>query len=274
MKKISKALKLYANDILHSISSNIGNQGYTKFIILGRSRVGSNLLRGLINDHNKAIAYGEIFRKQGEVGWDMTYYRHNQINLFQEDEYLKQEPIDFLDDHIYKNYINDVVAVGFKLFYYHAKQEEWKKIWSYLKNENVKVIHLKRRNLLRVHLSRELAGRSGNWQNKKYNSAISLNPEKCAWDFKRTERWWKEYDDLFKENDLLEVWYEDLVRDRDVWVQNILSFLDVNDSHQNLQPTTKKQSQKKASELIKNYDSLKREFMGTKWEYLFEKEKI
>ena len=44
-----------------------GHTDYARFIVLGRSRVGSNLLRGLLNAHPAIEAYGEIERKQKDA---------------------------------------------------------------------------------------------------------------------------------------------------------------------------------------------------------------
>ncbi len=175
-----------------------------------------------------------------------------------------------MQKRIFKNYPDHIHAVGFKLFYYHAKQDNWTQVWDYIKDEEVKIIHLKRRNLLKVHLSRELAERTGNWVNKKYNAVIALDPQKCARDFERTERWWSEYDSYFGNSILLEVWFEDIVADGDLWIAKIMDFLDISSPEKKLTPTTKRQSAKSASGLISNYEEVKKKFIGTKWEHLFE----
>ncbi len=74
MNSFFKALQLYVYDFLDLIHLNSDNRNYTKFIILGRSRVGSNMLRSILNGHRGIISFGELFRRQGEVGWGIPYY--------------------------------------------------------------------------------------------------------------------------------------------------------------------------------------------------------
>src|SRR5690606_16569148 len=44
-----------------------GHTDYTRFIILARSRTGSNFLRGMLNSHPQVLTYGEIFRNDDQV---------------------------------------------------------------------------------------------------------------------------------------------------------------------------------------------------------------
>ena len=270
MNSFVKAIDLYFHDLMALSEIDYGDKNYSKYIILGRSRVGTNMLRSILNRHNSIISYGELFRNVGEVGWGLRYYWDNKVNLFGEDIFLQNRPIEFLDKRIYKNYRKNISAVGFKLFYYHARNDNWLKIWDYLYQNGVNIIHLKRKNLLRVHLSRQLAEKTGGWTNKTYNELIRLDPEQCKNDFERTLRWWDEAKTFFDKQQMLELWYEDLVSNQDYWIQEILRFLDVKNSNSTLVPKTKKQASKNSKEMIKNYAELKNYFMGTRWEYLFD----
>ncbi len=57
-----------------------GSHQYTKFIILGRSRTGSNFLRGLLSSHPEILTTGEILRNPDQIDWDSDhYYLNDQV---------------------------------------------------------------------------------------------------------------------------------------------------------------------------------------------------
>jgi hypothetical protein len=45
-----------------------GQLHYTRFLVVGRSRTGSNLLRSLLSAHPQVEAYGEVFRSPSRQG--------------------------------------------------------------------------------------------------------------------------------------------------------------------------------------------------------------
>ena len=158
-----------------------GQTDYTRFLILGRSRVGSNFLRGLLNSHSQITVFGELFQNKEEIGWAMPGYRQSRrlMTLFHE------EPVRFLEEKVFHPFPHGVTAVGFKLFYYHARDEAWRPVWDYLQAETgIKVIHLRRENILRTHLSKQQAEMTDVWVNtdgvQQKDPASSL-ATKTAW---------------------------------------------------------------------------------------------
>jgi LPS sulfotransferase NodH len=93
-----------------------GSKEYTRFIILSRSRTGSNFLRGLLNAHSKVIAYSEMFKNNQVIEWGFPGYNDTKatLALFQKDS------VEFLEKKVFTKYPRKTAAVGFKLFYYHA----------------------------------------------------------------------------------------------------------------------------------------------------------
>ena len=122
-----------------------GQSDYARFIVLGRSRVGSNLLRGLLNAHPSIETYGEIFRDCGCLDWDhLGYFQSSSMRSL-----IVRDPVTFLDQRVLGRYPGAVRAVGFKIFYYHARDGAHAAVWPYLQRRaDLKVIHLKRANLL------------------------------------------------------------------------------------------------------------------------------
>ena len=271
-------IKYKAGQFLKSIALEkrwIGQADYTRFIILGRSRVGSNLLRGLLNDHRQIMVMGELFQNKNEIGWAMEGFPTNGRTR----SMFLHQPIQFLQTKMWRNYPPEVTAVGFKLFYYHARDEEWAPIWQYLHDDtSLHVIHIKRQNILKTHLSRQRALASDKWITtadaaRKENNGSSTQPiildyETCLADFVNTRSWETEADATFADHPKLELFYEDLARDWQDQITRIQAFLGVN--MEDVRPQTKKQRRQPLPELIANFDDLKARFADSPWSSFFE----
>jgi len=246
-----------------------GQTEYTKFIILSRSRVGSNFLRGLLNSHSQVTVFGELFQNKKEIGWALPGYYPSRRTL----RLFHESPVDFLEKKVFRAFPENTGAVGFKIFYYHAQDDKWKPVWNHLQSmPDLKVIHMKRRNVLKTHLSRQRAVRTDRWVNtngsREPQRSISLDYEKCLDDFIRTRAWEEAYDAYFAGNDTIEVMYEDLAADYRSEIRCIQEFLGV--SLEAVQPETYKQSRQPLSEAIANYCELKERFQQTPWSPFFE----
>jgi LPS sulfotransferase NodH len=251
-----------------------GNQDYVRFIILGRSRTGSAFLRALLNSHSQITTFGEIFRDPEAIGWGLPGYSQSRKAL----SFAQTQPIDFLETRIFRKYPKLTSAVGFKIFYYHAHSKSWKDVWAYLKSQqDIRIIHMKRANILETHLSRKRAGLTNIWeadQSQKrlniddYNQPISLNYEECLEDFIRTRKWESEYDAFFQNHLKIEIEYEDLAQNTTGEMKKILDFLGTR--YEELKPATTKQSRLTLSQAISNYNELKEKFKETPWFEFFD----
>ena len=245
-----------------------GRSDYTRFLILGRSRVGSNLLRGLLNAHPQVATFGEIFRDRTSIDWDhMGYFVSKRVRSL-----LQHDPVKFLDLKVLGRYPSFIRAVGFKLFYYHAKTDNAASVWPYLEGRHdLKIVHLKRRNVLHTHLSRKRAALTNRWVNTSGQSEamepIRLDYDECVNDFMQTRAWEEEYDRYFADHPLLEVQDERLSADYRSEMRRIERFLDV--SPRPLDPSTFRQTGQRLSAAIANYAELRERFTGTMWEEFF-----
>lgn len=255
----------------HDIGRIDEHSDYVRFIIVGHARTGSNFLRGLLNSHSRIIALGEIFRNfpPDSIGWDTPGYPHSRsvLSLFQKD------PIKFLEEKVFRNFPKHISAVGFKIFYYHAQNENWKPVWTYLRNqEDLRIIHIKRKNFLKTHFSLIKAFKTNEWGNtsgaQKENVSISLSYEDCLKSFIKMQEWEKKYDIFFENNYKIDVLYENLSNDYENEMKRIQEFLGVD--YEVVTPSTYKQSNQPLSKAISNYFELKEKFKGTPWEEFFE----
>jgi len=251
-----------------------GSSRYTKFIVLGRSRSGSNYLVDLLNSHRNIRCYSELFSRSGETYWDLPGYGAKKYRSKDIRQLKENDPAGFLARYIYRDVPTGTSAVGFKLFYNQAHKGNTKKLWSYLRElDDLKVIHLKRENILKVIVSKRTAETSSAWvkrgsQREIAQGAVELSYEDCLKQFQKTRSWQKEYDEYFSSKDKIDVIYEELAADAENVMNTVQEFLGV--ESRPLTAETRKQSSNPVSELISNYSQLKDQFMGTEWESMFE----
>ena len=267
--RLNKRIQRKAVDI--GVASHIINshKDYQKFIIMGMPRSGSNLLASSLRSRKNIITYGELFneksRERRDILWDTAGYRTTDKALILRDA----DPIAFLESMVFKRMPTYVQALGFKLFYHHA-DDNWERVWPYLQGQDLKVLHLKRRNYLKVLLSISVAMRtkqfvSRNITNSRQQS-ITLDYNECLHWFEMTKAWENKFDTYF--DDSLILYYEDLVKNYAQIMQNIQEYLNVRVGE--TRSPLKKQSQLTLDKAITNFDQLRRQFSGSEWEVFFE----
>lgn len=245
-----------------------GSKDYTRFIILGRSRTGSNFLRGFLKNHPQVISLGEIFRETDRIEFDSPQYSATSRVLAT----YQSDPISFLDKYVFRKFRPEIAAVGFKLFYYHASNPPYQQIWDYVtKDKAIHILHIKRDNMLATHVSRIQADQNNRWVNitgeKEKQSPVFIDAQKCQEDFETTARWEEDADARFKDHPIMSISYENLVANTHKIMENIQDFLGL--EIQALAPQTYKQSRLTLAESISNYSELKKYFSGSRWESFF-----
>ena len=243
-----------------------GHSDYTRFIILGRSGTGSNFVRRLLSSDKRIIVFGEIFRNCTSIGWDIPGYPQGRRTL----SLFRTDPARFLEREVFRKMPQHISAAGFKIFYSHAQNELWKPVWAYLRDqENLKVIHLKRHNILKAHLSLRKAFKTDMWVDtrgaEECSVPMSLDYEDCLQAFTWTRDCEEKYDAFFNGNHKIDVLYEDLCDDCRSELKRIKEFLGVD-----VEPSDNRQSRPPLSKAISNYFELKERFRGTSWEEFFE----
>ncbi|MHA7842311.1 MAG: hypothetical protein ACX93I_03260 [Winogradskyella sp.] len=229
-----------------------GNKDYQKFVVISTSRTGSTLVMALLNNHKNVICDGELFKNLNgnscKYVWD-NFFNHKPKNTKQ---------------------------VGFKLFYSHPRDDD-KTVWDIIQNDkNIKIIHLMRKNILRIFLSQRIGIKTKRWTenvNRPHNISleskkVDIDFQECADAFNKITDYQNKTKEMFKNHDYLEVYYEDIVDNREFELDRIFRFLDV--EKMEVTANNKKQNPESFDELINNYTELKNKFANTKWEYLFE----
>lgn len=132
---------------------------YTRFVIISQPRVGSTLLLSYLNSHPQVIIKDEIVREK-----NTSIYKETSI-------------VEFLDETVYRRYHKNIKAVGFKYFYEHMVVEP--DLHKYIiTHKEIKVIHLKRFDLLRTYVSFKISRKIKVWSKSKFQALISLEEKK------------------------------------------------------------------------------------------------
>lgn len=246
------ALRQTLGATAHKLLSIIGQRRYQRFIVLSRSRTGSNLLVNFLNSHHAIYCENEIFQRLGEQ---------------RAEERLKQ---------VYSREPFYIRAKGFKIFYYHPLDNPSSSLWQNLiEDRGIAVIHLKRRNILRTLVSREIAGYQDVWHThhpvdprSAGDKQVTLSIDKTTHLLARTRHWEELADRQFRHHDMLTLYYEDLVKQTDTQWRQVTRFLHVDYKH----PETdlRRQNPESLRELITNYNELRAAFRGTEWESMLE----
>lgn len=252
MTKIIKNPRKVFHVLKYRILKKVGHREFKRFIVLARSRTGSNMLISFLNHHPNIYARGEIFRRLN--GRD---YKDILNSAFSKQPYY-------------------IKATGFKIFYGHPLDNKSCGIWNDLENmQGLYVIHLKRRNILRTLISRKLANTYGFWAktnsgsyDTKKKKSIHFSVDELEKGFKRTRTLEDGGDRKFSNHPRMNIYYEDLVNDPEYEFRRIIDFLGL--QYARPKTTLKKQNPERACDLVANYEELKAAFDGTEWRMFFE----
>lgn len=238
---------------LHRLHSLFGQQSYRKFIVLTQGRSGSNLLLSMLNSHPNIYTKNEIFQR------------------------LNGRSAESVLAKIYRTHPKQVQAVGFKIFYRHPFDEASTQVWDLLTAiEELHVIHLKRRNLLRLAVSKKIAHQTDSWVNRNGTGATIASHEKqvhftvdeLITEFTETDELQRRFGQLFDQKPMISCYYEDLVANPNAGMAQMTNFLALAPCAPKV--SVKRQNPESLSSLLMNYHELKAAFAGTAWISFFE----
>jgi LPS sulfotransferase NodH len=257
---------------------------YTRFIILGDARTGSNLLANALNSHPQIVCFREIFHFAHEdlIDWDVTGFDPRDP----EDIAMRAaDPVRFMRARVFGQFAPDVRAVGFKYLYGHF----WgfKGLSDALAGDmDLRVVHLLRRNLLRLFVSLRIAEETGRWLDpappplgrriasfvrhpvrnmrgtevvapeRPERRPLALTTEECLQFFAKHRAERQRYGEMFSHHRLLTMHYEDLLHDQHRVFGDVQQFVGV--EPRTLHTNLRRQNPEPLHELIANYD----EFSG------------
>jgi LPS sulfotransferase NodH len=253
-----------------------------KFILLGHGRSGSTLLVKSLGRHSNVRMLGELFNEEAAER-ERAFHALNRIFPSDQPEtrYYRDgdDGEEFLRNGVfYERGWENIHAVGYKMFYVHARRNrQEKKAWDYLvNNRDVHVVHLLRRNLFESFISLQIARKTKEWKRWKTDTKpfteiepFALTPKECADYFnqKTAFRIWGRR--TFKDHPFLEIEYErDVCANFDNALHSIHDFLGV--AREPAQQLLEKQARRHPSQQVTNYEELKEYFRYTLYESFFE----
>lgn len=249
--KGGRRIALLAKFAQYRLLAPFGHEDYVPFIVLTRSRTGSNLLVSFLNGHPDVFCEGEIFARM-----------RGRDPLARIGSAFGRQP-------------RRIKAKGFKIFYYHPLDADGSALWRRLEQlPRLRVIHLTRENILRTLLSRKIAGLQGKWTATRYDKTdvnarrIDFTPGELEEGFRQTREWERAADTRFGGHSMLKLSYEQLVENPLEVHARMLDFLGMR--NEALATSLRKQNPESLEALIANYRELKASFAGTEWAAYFD----
>jgi hypothetical protein len=239
----------------------------TRFVIVGHGRSGSSLLQVALDRHPAVRCRGELFhndpqhreRARGEVYRDAAPV----------ESFLREAAFSARDG---------VAAVGFKLFFYHARQAGASALWDHLAaDRELRVILLQRRNLFDSLVSHERSRRARQWRlapgealADDYLQPVRLDPEWCERFFEQTLAGMEMTRRRFCRHPLLALDYEELVAGFGETLARCQRHLGVDPLA--VEPPLLRMNGVPHERGVENYAALQRHFAGSLFAPFFTKE--
>lgn len=257
MSKLVRAIR-NPNKVISSVKYQIykffGHDDYKHVMVLTRSRTGSNFLLSLLNSHSNINILGELLADL--EGGDFKTKIHE----------------------IYSKQPSYIKVSGFKMFYCHPfpfNEDLTEEVMNYLAGmKDLHIVHLKRKNILRTLTSRKIALNQNTWTSRDYKKGqttetktVKFTQEELEKDFAMTRKMEEDSDFLFKDHQIVTIYYEDLAENPEKEVKKVLSPLNM--EFQPLKSDLRKQNPEELSDLISNFHELKDSFSGSEWESFF-----
>lgn len=241
-----------------------------RFLILSRGRTGSTLLQQLLDSHHECVCFEEVFadRPLPPLPED---YPAGRADAVRDSAGLREtSPTRFMDEFLFADhYADDVRAVGFKLFYMHARSADGGALWDSLQSDTaIRIVHLQRRNILRMFISMKIANQTGAWWS--LDGMPELNQRKVVVDPVEFEHYVAQLElarrqgnELFAKHPVFQIAYEEIehYQSDDRRLQDLLEFLEL--APQTLRTPMQRQNPERLEALISNYEELRARFEHT-----------
>ncbi len=254
------------------------NWNYRKFIMVATQRTGTNLLVNLLRSHSNIVCYTELFKENNRPLWCFNRIDSETLTL------SKKYPVPYLQHFFFRNYDNNVKAVGFKLMYNQLPAHKAKQVIHMLDKEKDVLVHVKRKNKLKTFTSMKLMEVNkksvqlideeniASFLHKKpdspYISSIYISASEWRQYIKKVQQQEQRFDRWIQDYHYLTVYYEDLENDYITEANKVIDALQL--PSEELTCLNKKLNTLPLSQTIINYAELKKEFYGTAWECFFE----
>jgi hypothetical protein len=243
-----------------------------KFVIVGVRRTGTTLIRTTLDSHPDIRCFGASFRMGGRLtqsegeSFEHSYQKYLSGSLV-------RRMRDFIAPrHMVYEYLDALLnvpgkkAVGFKLLAYDYPQ--YPTVIKYLHENNFRVIHVVRSNLLKTLISRHVkkVRRFGKATTEVKRTQIALREDRLLKDLRKLEQQNEAWVAEAKGLPYMRTTYEDFVANKEQELQRMLEFLDV-EFRPDLQSPLVKVNPDDIRSIITNYDAVADTLRGTPYEW-------
>ena len=276
-----------------------GRDDYSRFVILTNIRCGSTMLTSYLSSHPAIRMFFELFHiDPGAVPFHVEGYERRAVAP-EVVRMRNEDPVRFLDRYVFARVPPNIRAVGFKLLHTQARaQVDWwdapefadwwshvdnsartrwrhgrSDLWAHLRaDRDLRVILLTREDPLQATVSAEQAKLSGRWGIGATGGAdgaapsVVLDASKLVRDFEAAWRQADEAKSFFEGHPAVELTYEQLVADPLRSLARVQELLGTPPA--NLSTKTRKLQRRPLSEVVSNWDEVRRALAGTRWEEL------
>jgi tetratricopeptide (TPR) repeat protein len=262
-----------------------------KFVLVATQRSGTVFFESVINSHPHIYCYPEILLSLSyQQEWN---FYHFWLEKVKQDESNITHPAMLRNFELYLNHIFNNVP-GKKAIGIDIKYDQFPQILNIfytLKKNDVKIIHLVRKNVLKTYISSVL-----NWNKRSLNRLAHSTKEVpsvkvkiklgnyLVQELERRKNEIAHYRNFFHKNKFkcLEINYEDFFDNSNSESSTIVSpvlnqiyeFLCIKEKRYDLTTDLKKTNPNKLAELIENYDEVAGFLSGTEWACLLEGDSI
>lgn len=237
----------------------------SNFVIYTTQRTGSTLLVQLLDSHPQVLCIGEAFIDSEIYHAEYSYYRYIKESIWRRaySRLFRSRAVKYYLNRFYS--LPQQQAVGFKMMASYTPQFDC--VLRYIRENDVKIIHLVRQNYLKKYLSLARASQSGQWHARKpvQPRKIHVEPNNLVQGIRRL----KEEDTLLNTYldgmPALKITYQSLQQRQDAAVGRILDFLQV-DQDIELTADLVKINPDSAKDVIANYEEVADSLRGTEYE--------
>lgn len=222
------------------------NKRYSPFLIVGHARTGTSLLHTYLNSHLNILSINEPLSD-----------KNNHQNLFSPKSIL-------------------IKVFGFKYFYEYIFDVEKRALLNtFLRDNNIKIIKIHRKNMLRTLVSLKIAERTKEWSSigdskiQTENKQLTLTKEECLLAFENYKNAAYLTDEVIKQynSPCIEIDYDTLVEFPVETMAKVQQFLDVSESKP--MSLLARQNPEDLKSLLLNFEELKQSFEHTEYQVYF-----
>ena len=244
-----------------------------KFVVVGVQRSGTTLVTTLLDSHPDVFCAGELFKMRPARGKvdvrDGGYRRYisSAVHLKLVDRVARAHLVRAYLDRFFDRPGYD--AIGFKLMRNHLYRGQFPSAIRYLVREQSSVIHIVRENVLKTHVSRLMAQRTGTFHGTSGRdggrNAIEVPTNDLVRKLSRIAEQNSELRQIFEGSmPYLACTYERLIADQENENDRILGFLGLRGTR--LKTPLVKLTSDNLSNIVTNLDAVQRSLHGTEFE--------